>query len=349
MSERGFSDPPPSIVENGAWVLGRFSAAPGRINLLDVQFPYYFALPRFIKNWRLKEWAAFQFGNKRYFMFAALYNAKVFGQVLFLGWDRESKRRFGFKRMFPGPLSRPTDTFDKSHVSWKGYGVSMSYAVDLETGIIGFDMEHPSRKKANRLAASFHFSINPKQTASQSVCLPFTLNRAMYSTKTLMPMSGSLDLHGETIEFKAADCMGIMDDHKGLYPYHMRYDWLTAFGLDAKDRRVGFNLTDNQVRDQESYNENCLWINGRIYALPPIRITRPKGIDGDWIVQDTEGMVDLIFKPELHQRMKINMGIVRSDYDGPFGTFKGFIKSPDGERIYADLLYGMGEKKILQI
>ena len=74
-----------------------------------------------------------------------------------------------------------------------------------------------------------------------------------------------------------------------LPPTSMRYDWVTGFGLDQKGRRAGFNLTDNQVRDQVKYNENCLWLNNKIWPLPPVKVTRPQGSGGEWIVQDTRG------------------------------------------------------------
>jgi hypothetical protein len=174
------------------------------------------------------------------------------------------------------------------------------------------------------------------------------MNRAMYSTKVLMPMEGEFVVGGETFRFAPPTSMGIMDDHKGYYPWRMHYDWVTAFGLDAKGRRIGFNLTDNQVRDQVRYNENCLWINNKVWALPPVKMTRPHGPSGEWIIQDTEGMVDLVFVPEVTNDIRLNIGIVDSDYHGPFGSFKGVVKNGEGEKIQAELLYGAGEQKYLR-
>jgi hypothetical protein len=60
----------------------------------------------------------------------------------------------------------------------------------------------------------------------------------------------------------------IIDDHKGYYPCVMKYDWITALGYAGNGRLVGFNLTDNQVQDHEKYNENCLWLDGKMYPRP---------------------------------------------------------------------------------
>ena len=128
----------------------------------------------------------------------------------------------------------------------------------------------------------------------------------------------------------------------------MRYDWVSGFGIDAKGRRVGFNLTDNQVKDQVKYNENCLWINNKIYSLPPVRVTRPAGPGGEWIIQDLEGMVDLVFVPSVANDIKLNAGLIAVDYHGPFGSFRGIIKNGSGEKIDAECLFGAGEQKYLR-
>jgi hypothetical protein len=171
----------------------------------------------------------------------------------------------------------------------------------------------------------------------------------MYSTKVLMPMQGWFEVAGERVDFEGPDCMGIMDDHKGYYPYRLRFDWVAGFGLDPKGRRIGFNLTDNQVRDQRLYNENVLWINSRLFPLPPVKVTMPNGPCGTWHIQDTEGLVDLLFKPERRNDIRFNALVVRTNYHGPFGRFEGTIRSADGgEKIDAACVSGMGEQKYLR-
>jgi hypothetical protein len=171
----------------------------------------------------------------------------------------------------------------------------------------------------------------------------------MYSTKVLMPMQGWFEADGERFEFKAPDAMGVMDDSKGFYPYRMRHDRVVGFGTDSKGRRVGFNLTDNQVRDQLIYNENVLWINSRVFPLPPIKVTTPNGPENAWHIQDTEGLVDLAFKPQRHNDTKLNLLVTSMDNHVPFGSFEGMLRSPDGgEKVDAKGLYGMGEQRYLR-
>jgi len=171
----------------------------------------------------------------------------------------------------------------------------------------------------------------------------------MYSTKALMPASGSLKAGDLVHSFDPSMAIGIFDDHKGYYPYNLHYDWVTGFGFDRKGRKVGFNLTDNQVENQTKYNENRLWLDDEIHPLAPVKITRPFGRTSPWNIQDTEGMVDLVFTPEVSHDIALNLGLAEVDYAGPFGRFEGRLRSPSGELIVASGLYGMGEDKRMRI
>ncbi len=346
---RPFSEPPPAIVQGGQFVHGCFSAPPGLVNMLAVDRPYHYQVPSWVKDLRCKEWKAFQFGDRRWFFLAALYEAKTFGLVQFSAFDRERGRAMEFRRVLPLSGFGIGDRLDGERIAYKTRNAALSMAFDLTGGAISVEASRARSAGAKPFSGSFQFAYNARQCAPSSVCLPLGLNRAMYSTKALLPMQGWFEADGERFEFASPDAMGVFDDHKGYYPYNMRYDWVTGFGQDPKGRRVGFNLTDNQVRDQERYNENVLWINSRVFPLPPIKVTRPNGPDKTWHVQDTEGLVDLRFKPERKNDLKINLLVAAVDYHGPFGSFEGTLRSPDGaERVEAKGLFGMGEQKYLR-
>lgn len=349
MKNRGFGPAPDAIVDKGAFVLGRFGTPFRRVNMLDVSRPFHYPVPRMIKNLRLKEWQAYEFGDKRWFFFASLYNAKICSLVLFIAYDRERKKRYLIRRLLPGSLFRFSESLSGSDVYYRGARTLLESSCEYDAGSMQLTVIRGSRSPERRFSGRFRFSCEPKVAAPNVVCLPLGLNRAMYSTKILMPMEGEFSIGGESHRFEGPTSMGIIDDHKGFYPYNLRHDWVTGFGADAKGRRVGFNLTDNQVRDQVRYNENCLWINSKVWPLPPVKMTRPQGSAGDWIIQDTEGMVDLIFMPELANDLRFSLGVIESDYSGPLGSFKGFISNGEGEKIQAELLYGAGEKTYLRV
>lgn len=335
-------DAPDRLVLDGATLFGSWRGIPGRANLIDAR-PYPFPLPRAIRRLRLKEWQAIQAGDGEWFLMAVLYDAKFTSMASLDVWNRAEKRSYGFRRLFPGSRFSLPESLERGETSVGGPGGRLSITTDLAAGELRLEAHSKSRKTPLDLALRFDLAAG--KCLPSSACMPLGLNRAIYSTKVLMPCSGTIAAGGPAHHFGAASASGILDDHKGYYPYRLHYDWVTGFGTDASGRRIGFNLTDNQVRDQATYNENRLWIDGRADALPPVKITRPNGPGSPWNIQDTEGAVDLVFHPEAPHQIKVRLGLVEIDYEGPFGRFEGELRAATGEMIDVSPLYGMGEEK----
>ncbi len=341
---------PEVLVREGVIAYGSWLGAPGAANLIDAARPYHNPLPRFIKRLRLKEWRAVQAGDEEWFLCAVLYDAKFMSMASVDLWDKVNKKKYGFRNIFPGSrFSMPPDLgFSETHANSGSSRVSIG--VDPKAGLLHLKASsHPHGAGTDAFALDLDFDSSGAACASFSVCLPLGLNRAMYSTKMLMPCSGTLSVGDRAHRFEGASASGAFDDHKGYYPYRLHYDWVTGFGVDEAGRRVGFNLTDNQVKDQVRYNENRLWIGKDIYPLPPVKITRPYGEESPWNIQDTEGMVDLVFQPEVAHDIQIKLGIAEIDYFGPFGRFEGRLRSPSGDVVNASILYGMGENKSVRL
>jgi len=78
-------------------------------------------------------------------------------------------------------------------------------------------------------------------------------------------------------------------------------------------------------------------------------VTTPNGPANPWHIQDTEGLVDLAFKPQRQNDTRINLLVTSMDNHVPFGSFEGTLRSPDGgEKVDAAGLYGMGEQRYLR-
>ena len=342
---------PESIVLGGKILFGSWKGIPTLANLLDVKHPYHYPIPLFLKRLRLKEWRAVEAGDSEWFFMAVAYDAKFLSMISIDLWDKIRKQKFSFRHVFLGSRFSFSRNLFPSIVEARSGRDSLSIAVDAGARRLSLKASKlPARKSDGKeFDLDVEIPLSEDEASSFSVCLPFGLNRAMYSTKALSSLSGVLAYGGKTHRFDPNASVAALDDHKGFYPYQLHYDWVTGFGIDENGKRVGFNLTDNQVRDRAKYNENRLWRGGEIFALPPIKITRPYGSDSPWIIQDLEGMVDLVFTPEVPHAITIKLGIVDIDYLGPFGKFEGSIKTPTGEKIDAGALYGMGEEKSVRL
>lgn len=181
------------------------------------------------------------------------------------------------------------------------------------------------------------------------VSIPFGTNRPLYSQKDLFKAKGRLILNGEVFECKD-HTTAIIDDHKGYYPYRANYDWLTTMGrsVNGEEKYFAFNLTRNQSIDQDKYNENLIWFEGRTCLLPPVKFEH-NAEDTVWTVKDEYDMVNITFDIGDMYRMETHAGIIDIDYHVAFGELKGYIRDTDGTKYILDGMMGMGEDKNLKL
>lgn len=338
---------PGSLVTNGKFNFGTFDRPFRNVNPLDAINPLGRPYPRFINNQRLKEWQAFQLGNENYFMLAVLYSAKLAGLVQFICYDRKKNKKFLYEKIVPAwTLKIPGSLWNSEGVYHSpDFELRIHDRLDQEKFVI--ELEISSFKDLPDVKARFEAIHDLRRVTPIVVSLPLGENRALYSHKCLMPMQGNLALGEEKIVFSQGNSFAIIDDHKAFYPYVLKYDWVTGVAYDS-GKLTGFNLTCNQVKDQERYNENCLWVAGKLHLLPPVTFSRPDGVAKDWIIKDTYGMVDIIFVPTVPGNIDMNLLVLKTKYRGPFGKFRGYIKDSTGTKISVDKFFGMGEEKYLR-
>lgn len=346
--QRTHDEPPASIVNEGKFCFGTYDGPIRELNMLDASMPLQFPVPRAVKNFRLKEWEAFQIGNGDYFILGAVYNAKIMGIVQLVVIDIAQKKKFIFEKMLPPWKLFVGNSLSNNVTCSCGNGYSFHIHNHLDKGSVRLTIKTKGQKNQPDMDCNFIASHTNEDTAPIVICHPFGPNRALYSHKALMPLEGELYMDGREIRFEKEKSFMIIDDHKGYYPFEMKYDWVTTAGFDVNGRLVGFNLTDNQVKNHEKYNENCLWTGNRVHLLPPIKVKRPEGSMGTWLINDEYGMVDLKFEPQIESKVDINALILKSRYRAPYGVFSGHIKDGNGDKVFFDGFFGMGEDKFIR-
>ena len=106
--------------------------------------------------------------------------------------------------------------------------------------------------------------------------------------------------------------------------------------VDGEKKWLAFNLTRNQSINQEDYNENILWLEGKSSLLPPVTWTRTvESKDftnySEWTVKDEHDMVNLKFKVRGMNPMILHALIVNIDYYVVWGELEGYIRDEDGK------------------
>lgn len=340
---------PPAWVRDGRFELGTFAGPLTEVNPLDAEFGPRWRRP--LKRMRLKEWQHFAVVNDEWYLSLALFDAKWLALAQICLFDRVRGRTLFYeRRVLPWRLRLPA-TLAGGRVGVAAGGFELAFENHLGAPERG---EHRLRfdVRAGRELppASGRFTLfEPLAPAADAVTpivvsLPLPGGGALYSHKCVVPCEGSMVVGGETVEFPRARSYALVDVHKGFYPWVMTWRWATAGHVGEGGVR-GFNLTDNQVVDQERYNENCLWADGAIHLLPPVRFAIDGGVAAvgkPWRIQDDRGQVDLVFVPEAVRTVDINAGILRSRYRGPFGAFQGTIRAGEGD-VKVDGWFGMCE------
>ena len=171
----------------------------------------------------------------------------------------------------------------------------------------------------------------------------------MYAYKALAAVRGDVVYGGQHIPLDSAKTSGLFYDFKGYYPYRMRCTWGTGMGFDSQNRRFGFALGENQAREPFRNNENALWVDGQLTPLPPVKITHSGDFESDWIIQDMEGMVDLVFTPREPGRDTKNFIFSTVDYENPLGVFNGLVVNAEGEELPIRNVWGVIEKLYLRV
>ncbi len=344
--EREVLSPPESLVTNGICNFGTFNGPIKNINILSVEGLLEIPAPKIYKNFRLKEWQAFQAGNKNIFMMGAIYNTKVIGLVFLSIYDIEKKRRYLIKKLVPVCKIKICNGMCDSQSKYTSDDLSIKIRNRLLNNRVFIEAKHSKNSHNPEIDLKLEcFHI----TQPIVICHPLGKNRPLYSHKALMPVKGILRIDNEEINFDKSNAFTTIDDHKGYYPKTLKYNWVTGMGHLPDGTLTGFNLTNNQVVNQEKYNENCLWINGKMNALGPIRIKRDYDDREVWHIKDKYCMVDLNFYPKVKNNIKFELMHMYCDYEGPFGTFEGCIRGPDNNIVKVDSFWGMGEKKIYRI
>ena len=341
--KRPLKTSPKNLYENGEFHFGSFDAPIQNPNLIDAEKPYKLPLPRFLQWLQLREWQAFQISNGTHFVMMAIYNAKKISLAQFIVYDIKANKKYRYEKKVPTwKLSVPDGLF-RTEAWYRSSNFTLEAKHDIMSGKLELKAEIKGSRKLPALSAQFSAHHDMSRYQPMVVCMPFSEQRAMYSHKCLMPVSGSVKLDNGQIDFREVESHLIIDDHKGYYPYRTRYDWVTGMGRDERGKMIGFNLTDNQILDHEKNNENCLWHDGELNVLPPIKVDRPDGYKGEWFIKDEYGMVDLKFRPVIHTAVDVNALIMRSKYQGPYGFFDGHLQNANGQNIPIKNIFGMGE------
>lgn len=350
MYEREFKDAPKQLVTHGKAAFGTYKNVSDKIDIKGMRAPYAgLPLPVFISRTRIKSRLDYIFSTQKFIGFSEFFDFKIFGFVRLIFWNKESGKKHAYfsfmavrKRFIPHNTSYGSCTsFRKSRF------VRVFWGSNHEHMAMRFSVKGDSARPD--CSAAF---FSPKDCQYHSDAL--FVSPAPVSSRCSATWFTTMQIQGK-ININAEEC----DNSKGLaammvnrlyIKLHSQTCFLWAMG-NVKGKEIIFQLKTSNMdaADSYKYNENILIKNGEQTTLPPVCITHPFGINKDWIIQDTESMVDLSFTPVSIDKYSRNLIIIKTTYTSIYGTFNGVLLNKNGEKITIKNLPGIINRNLIRL
>jgi len=127
----------------------------------------------------------------------------------------------------------------------------------------------------------------------------------------------------------AIEARAVIDDTAGYHARVTEWRWAAGVGVDPRGTPLAFNLVAG-VNDPPRGSERAVWIAGEPHEASAVRFAPDLS---EILCEDGSR---LRFTAEARRSRRENLGIVRSEYEAPFGAFSGTL--PGG----VELAHGLG-------
>ena len=350
MYSRHFCVPPEKLVQNGKAQFGSFEGVSPKTDIRGMKAPYAgIPLPSIISNLRIKSRLEYAFNLKDFIGLSQFYDFKVIGLGEIIFWNKETGKKYVYhtimsprRRFVPVLTSRGICACYR-----KSRFIKISWGRQHKHHALTFKVRGDSARPD---AEGYVYSSvqDDMHTDSLFVCPSPASSRCSATWFSSMKVSGHVAINGEPVQ--DTEGLGMMILNRAYYKFHSKAS--TAYGIGTiKNKNIIFYIyTSNMdAADSDSYNCNVLVVNGKETALPPVYMTHPFGLDKNWIIQDTESMVDLTFTPLSVNSRTLNLIALRTNYYTMYGTFEGVLKTCDGEKIILKNFPGLLHKGMLRL
>jgi hypothetical protein len=340
--------PEKMVEKDGTINFGTFRAPFRNVNILDV--PLYsssYKVPAFWKYFRLKEWQHFGIITQTHYCGMVIFNAKFMGVSFFYAYDRIANKRFEHSMQSTGGTSRVAGQVYDDYCEFRKKGYLLRFENRLNNGFHKIIIDIDGKKDLPAVKGEFKVFEDLNTIEPLVQVSPVTSFRPFYTHKMAAPAEGEIMLGTKKIVINRKQDVALLDEQKTYYPYSSFWKWATAAGYNEHGELLAFNLCQNMITDDEDFNENCMWVDGKIHCLKSARFKFEKAnIMRPWEVKTADGCIDLLFTPSGERAEKINAGFIVSDFHQPFGMYNGRFKD-DNNRIYPlTNLFGLAEHHV---
>lgn len=345
---RVIKDTPTRLIEEGRVVdYGVFKEPFRELNLEEADiFRLGDKVPRFLGRLRLKEWQHYGIIHPRHYLGLVIFDAKFMAVSFMYHFDRERGSMIEHARQAPPGTASLAETTWRGNCSFEMGGYSIRMENRLEDGYHRVCVTAPQKGELPAISGEFRMLEDVRRYEPLVIVSPFGPNRPLYTHKAACPVEGRITVGAEVIELDPSRDVCLLDEQKAFYPYRSFWRWMTFGGYSPEGTLIASNLCHNLIAEDEEYNENCYWVDGKIHLTGAARFGYSEAdILGPWFIKTTDGEVDVDFHPQGERAEKIRVGPIMSDFHQPFGLFNGRL-GKGGDALQVQDLFGLCEQHI---
>jgi hypothetical protein len=312
-----------------------------RVNLLDADIP---GICKPLRKFRLKEWQHFAILSREALMAFVIIDAHYMANSFCYVVDRETGEYVEHHREAFSRAAKLAQELWNDSCRFKKRGYSVEVDNRLEQGLHRAKIDIAGSPKKPGIRADLSILEDLEKIQPLIPVLPISENRPMYTHKAAVPVRGEIRLGERKIVLDESTDVALVDVQKSFYPYNTSWRWATCAGHDRTGRMIALNLVQNMIPNDDTNNENCLWVDGQLstwkgarFSLDASRILDP------WHIETTGGECKLDFLPQGERAGKMNFGFLKSDYHQPYGVFRGSVMDSGGTQHRVEDFFGVTE------
>jgi hypothetical protein len=337
-------------VVDGEPSFGSFSGRFGHLDIRGMKRPFGdLPIPVFVSNIRIMQTLRFIFCDEDNIGEIELFDAGYFSFMETTLWNRKTKHRIAYRRIIPPGVMKIPRTLGSSVTACRTRSRYIRIHTRLVQNCIHADFDFIGSDARPPCEGRLDMDLSAPGMAELSSCIPYRVKRrCLISYQATAPLRGWISTGYDDHPIDEASGVGFYDIRKAYFSLRTKMSQLVGLGR-LNGKIVSFQFGNSVSFDDSRYNDNVLFVDSKAWPLPPVRITRPYGISGDWIIQDTESMIDLVFSPISDSARRLSVFIVRTDYHTVYGLFEGVLLTGEGEKIALKGFAGIGKKISLRI
>ncbi len=333
-----------------------FGSYTGNFKFFDIsgmKRPYGgFPIPAAVTKLRIFGFSRFMFCTEEFIGETFFFSNPFFAYMETIVWDRETGSRHIYRKAIFDRLTRIPRKVEGGVTACrtKRKFARISIREGIKNVALELDFSGSRSKRKQDKKPAFQAKITLSSAAAGgsvfSTLIPYVTRRRCQASFFAVGYSGGeIIWRGKPRRIQGA---ALFEMKKAYFSLRTKTSGVYGFSLH-EGRILAFHIGDSVSKDDFNCNNNVLFYDGKITPLPPVRITRPYGSSGEWIIQDTENMVDLKFLPVSVHANKKSLFVVRTQYKTIYGNYEGVLKTADGEDLVLKDFPGIAKKILLRM